>query len=303
MTVMDSLMLAVDQMIAAIPIVVTVIVLLIIGWIAGRSLGKIGSKILDKIGVDNLIDKTSLGDMINKAGATTVGFFDGVIRWFVYIIFAAIIIDYLNIVVVADFITMVLAYIPLIVAAILVLIIGLIVVDFIANTAQKLLVATGVNERIEYSAIGGPIKATNTTAAGIITGLIKLFGYLIFIIAALNILQLELITGFLIMITAYLPRAILAVLILVIGILSVDFYMKYIQNVITEMNVEGANFIVPLVKGFLFLVVILIALDTMLIETGILYAFLMPLGWGIAIVVAFRWGVKDALIGYAQNKK
>ncbi|AEH60946.1 Conserved TM helix repeat-containing protein [Methanosalsum zhilinae DSM 4017] len=303
MTVMDSLMLAVDQMIAAIPIVVAVIVLLIVGWIAGRSLGKIGSKILDKIGLDNLIDKTSLGDIINKAGMTTVAFFDGVIRWFVYIVFAAIIIDYLNIEVVADFITLILAYIPLIVAALVVLIVGLIVVDFIANTGHKLLVATGVNERIESSAIGGPIKATNTTAAGIITGLIKLFGYLIFIIAALNILQLPMITDFLIMIAAYLPRVILGVLILVLGIVSVDFFMRYIQNTITEMKVEGANFIVPLVRGFLFLVVILIALDTMLIDTGILYAFLMPLGWGIAIVVAFRWGVKDALVAYAQNRK
>ncbi len=303
MTVMDSLMATLDQFIAVIPILVAVIVLLLVGWIAGRSLGKIGSKLFTKVGLVNMIDKTSLGDVISKAGTTSADFFGGIIRWFVYIVFAAIIIDFLNIVVVADFITTVLMYVPVIVAALLVLVIGLIVVDFIANTGHKLLDATGINEKIDNSAIGGPIKATNTTAAGLIAALIKVFGYLIFIIAALNILQLTLITNFLIAIAAYLPRVILGVLILVIGIVSVDFFMRYIQNVITEMNVEGANFITPLVRGFLFLVVILIALDTMLIETGILYAFLMPLGWGIAIVVAFRWGVKDALVAYAESRK
>jgi hypothetical protein len=69
------------------------------------------------------------------------------------------------------------------------------------------------------------------------------------------------------------------------------------------MHVEGAEVFTPLLKGFLFLIVNHIALDTMLVDTGILYTFLEPWGWGIAVVVAFKWGVMDALVEYAKQKK
>ncbi len=66
---------------------------------------------------------------------------------------------------------------------------------------------------------------------------------------------------------------------------------------------EGADVVLPLLKGFLFLIVILMALDVMLINTSIFYVFLGPMAWGFAIVVAFRWGVKEAIVAYAEAKK
>ena len=39
-----------------------------------------------------------------------------------------------------------------------------------------------------------------------------------------------------------------------------------------------------------------------LVNTSILYLFFGPLAWGIAIVVAFKYGVKDA-IAYARERK
>ncbi|MHC1757055.1 MAG: hypothetical protein AB9861_16770 [Methanosarcina sp.] len=38
-------------------------------------------------------------------------------------------------------------------------------------------------------------------------------------------------------------------------------------------------------------------------STGILCLFLGPLAWGIAIVVAFKYGVKDAIVAYARERK
>jgi hypothetical protein len=40
-----------------------------------------------------------------------------------------------------------------------------------------------------------------------------------------------------------------------------------------------------------------------LIQTNIFYIFLGPLAWGFAIVVAFKWGIKDALVAYAKEKR
>ncbi len=69
------------------------------------------------------------------------------------------------------------------------------------------------------------------------------------------------------------------------------------------MKVEGSDVIIPILRGFMFLVVLLLAMDSMLIKTTIFYTFLGPLAWGFAVVVAFKWGIKDALVAYAKENK
>ncbi|HWQ96449.1 MAG TPA: hypothetical protein VN368_03640, partial [Candidatus Methylomirabilis sp.] len=91
--ILNSLYSLIGQFIVFIPTLVAVIVLIIIGWILGKFIGKIGAKILDKIGLDDLIDKTSVGGMIKRANMSTVEFFESAIKIFIYIIFAAIIVD------------------------------------------------------------------------------------------------------------------------------------------------------------------------------------------------------------------
>jgi len=299
----NSVINMVDQFIAFIPTLVAIILLIIVGKIVGTFLGKLGAKLLDKIGLDDLIDKTVIGGMIKRGQMSTVGFFDAVIRWFIYIIFAMIILDLLNIQAVNNFVSLIIFYIPLVISAFVVLLIGLLIVDFISDLVKNLLIATGIDEKFESTAFGVSVRSGGLTASGIISGLIRLFGYLIFLTAASNILQLTMITQLLIDITHYLPRLFTGILILMIGILSIDIVMDYLRSTIRDMNIEGTEVILPLLRGFLFLIVILVALDTMLVNTSILYLFFGPLAWGIAIVVAFKYGVKDAIVAYARERK
>lgn len=292
-----------DQFIAFIPTLVAIILLIIIGTILGKALGKIGAKILDKVGLDDLVDRTVIGGMLRRAQMSTVAFFDAIIRWFVYIIFAVIILDLLNIKVVNNFVDMIIYYIPLVISAIIVLLIGLLIVDFISDLLQKVLISTGMDEKFEQTAFGASVRSGGLTASGIIAGIVRIFGYLIFLTAASDILNLTMITALLISITQYLPRVIVAILILMIGILSIDIVMDYLSNTVKGMNIEGTDIILPLLRGFLLLILILVALDTMLVNTSILYLFFGPLAWGIAIVVAFKYGVKDAIVAYARERK
>jgi hypothetical protein len=301
-SITDSLTNMADLFISFVPTLIVVILLTILGWILGKLLGKFGSEILDKIGLDNLLEKTVIGDIIKKAEMSIVGFFAAVIRWFVYLIFAVMIIDQLDIQIVANFITHIIEFIPRIISALVVLIIGLLIVDFIGNLVKKIIMATGVDDKIMGSNVGGPMAAGGLAPSSIISGLIKLFGYLIFITAAVEILQFALITNFLVGVINYLPSLFTGILILIVGLLAIDFFMDYIQATMKGMNVEGAEVIGPILRGFLFLIITLMALDVMLINTSIFYIFLGPLAWGFAIVVAFRWGVKEAIVAYAQSK-
>ena len=299
----NSLIDMVNQFIAFVPTLVAIILLIIIGTIMGKLLGKIGAKVLDKIGLDDLIDRTSIGGMIKKGQMSTVGLFDAVIRWFIYIIFAMIILDLLDIQIVNNFVSLIVLYIPLVISAFIVLLIGLLIVDFVSDRVKKLLVATGVDEKFEQTAFGASVRAGGMAASTIIAGLIRLFGYLVFLTAAVDILNLTMFTQLLISIIEYLPRLFTAILILMIGVLSIDIVMDYLSNTVRGMNVEGTEIILPLLRGFLLVIVILVALDTMLVDTGILYLFFGPLAWGIAIVVAFKYGVKDAIVAYARERK
>ncbi len=301
--ILDSVYSMFDQLIAFIPTLVAIIFLLIIGIILGKALGKIGAKILDKIGLDDLVDKTVIGGMLKRAQMSTVGFFDAVIRWFIYVIFAIIILDLLNIEVVNNFVNLVIYFIPLVISALVVLLVGLLIVDFISDLLQKILFSTGMDEKFEQTAIGASIKSGGLTASVIIAGIVRIFGYLIFLTAAADILQQTMITQLLIDITLYLPRVLVSILILVIGILSIDIVMDYLTSTVKGMEIEGADVILPLLRGFLLLILVLVALDTMLIDTSILYLFFGPLAWGIAFVVAFKYGVKDAIVAYARERK
>lgn len=301
--VTNSLYNMLDQFIAFVPILVAIILLIIIGTIVGKALGKIGAKVLDKIGLDELIDKTVIGGMLRRGQMSTVGFFDAVIRWFIYIIFAIIILDLLNITVVNNFVDLIIYYVPLVISAVIVLLIGLLIVDFISDLLQRVLISTGIDEKFEQTAFGASVRSGGMTASGIIAAIVRIFGYLVFLTAASDILKLTMITALLISITQYLPRVIVAILILMIGILSIDIVMDYLSNTVKGMKIEGTDIILPLLRGFLLLILVLVALDTMLVDTGILYLFFGPLAWGIAIVVAFKYGVKDALVAYARERK
>jgi len=292
-----------DQTISFIPTLVMVILLIIVGWLLGKFLGKIVATILDKIGLDDLIDKTMIGDMIKKGGISTVSLFDTIVRWFIYIVFAIIIVDLLKINVVANFIAQIILFIPLIITALIVIIGGLLIVDFIAEVIRKVIVAIGIDDKINASSMGNVLKKGNISISGLLAGIVKLFGYIIIFITASEILQLRIITAFLVKVIDYIPHVFTGILILIIGFLSIDLVVDYLQNTLKEMKVEGAEIVLPALRGFLLLLVILLTLDTLLIDTSIFYTFLGPLAWGLAIVIAFKWGVKESLVAYARERK
>ncbi len=170
---------------------------------------------------------------------STVGFFDAVIRWFVYIVFAIIILDLLNIEVVNNFVDLIIYYVPLVISALIVLLIGLLIVDFICDLLQKVLISTGIEEKFEQTTIGASVRSGGMTISGIIAGIVRIFGYLIFLTAASDILQLTMITDLLIDITQYLPRVIVAIIILMVGgVLSIDIVMDYLSGAVKGMEVK-----------------------------------------------------------------
>ena len=124
-----------------VPLIFGAVVVLVIGWIAGRVLGKSVSKILDRIGVDDALKKTVVGKAIEKSGMTVVKFFDLTVRWFVYLIALLAATDILNITILSNFMNRVVEYIPSLLAGVVVIIAGIILMDFISDAVKSFIEA------------------------------------------------------------------------------------------------------------------------------------------------------------------
>ena len=134
---------------AALPKVITAIIILIIGWAVGRGLGAAIAKILDKIGVDDALRKTSIGKAIEKSGITLPKFFDVLIRVFIYLIAVFAAVNVLEITLLTHYMQMVVEYLPNFIAGVFILIFGLMAADFVGDA----ITAIGKEAKIEYAGL------------------------------------------------------------------------------------------------------------------------------------------------------
>jgi small-conductance mechanosensitive channel len=173
-SIRDALMQMVYSVIAYIPNLIGAIIILIIGWIVGRLLGKVISGILDRIGVDDALLKTSVGKAIEHSGTSVVTFFDLIVRWFIYLIAIVAAANVLQLEFLTSLFQNIVVYLPHIAMFLIILIAGFILVDYFAD----LLVGWGKTQNIEF--------------LGVIIMLLRVFFYFIILILALSQLLIDL---------------------------------------------------------------------------------------------------------------
>jgi len=187
-------------------------------------------------------------------------------------------------------------FLPNIIAAIIILIIGYIVGKLIGGGIRKLLERAKIGEKLSKTPlINRMLTILNTTFERLIGTLISIFFYVIFILIAINILGIGMLSNFVELVLLYLPNLIAGVLVLIIGLVAVEWIVEFIRNTIKEYKIAGAEVISFIFRVILMLIVIVITLDQWKINTSIIYTFIQPLAWGVAaaIAVAFGWGFKD----------
>lgn len=187
-------------------------------------------------------------------------------------------------------------FLPNILAAIIILIIGYIVGKLVGRGIRKLLERAKIGEKLSKTPlINRMLTILNTTFERLIGTLISIFFYVIFILIAINILGIEMLSNFVNLVLLYLPNLIVGVLVLIIGLVAVEWIVEFIRNTIKEYKIAGAEVISFIFRMILMLIVIVITLDQWKINTSIIYTFIQPLAWGVAaaIAVAFGWGFKD----------
>lgn len=197
----------------------------------------------------------------------------------------------------------VIGYMPKVGGALFLLIIGVILGKIIGEIARVVLDKIKLDKAISATVLADIVKATGMTATGFIGAIVRWFIYLIFIMAAVDVLQMATVSALVEKIILYMPNLISGILILIGGLLIVDLVADMIEKLVVGMKIEGVKQIMVGMRAFLYLTVSILALDQLLIDTKILYTFLVPIAWAVAIILVFRYGLKDSLVAYAKENR
>jgi hypothetical protein len=124
----------VEDMIEAIPEIVAAIIVLIIGYIVGVVVGKAVNRVVERMGVEKAFDKSSVGRTFRSSGLDLSNFIGGVVKAFIFILAVILAIQILDVGgTLGDYLTDVADYLPRLLAGILILVLGAVFVDVLAN--------------------------------------------------------------------------------------------------------------------------------------------------------------------------
>jgi hypothetical protein len=130
----------VGDIIAAIPSVIAAIIIILIGYGIGIVVGAAVNKIIEKLGIEKGFDQTSAGQAFRKAGLDLSNFVGAVLKAFITILAIILAIQILNVGgTIGTYLAAVADYLPRLLGGILVIVFGIVLVDFLASFIGKML--------------------------------------------------------------------------------------------------------------------------------------------------------------------
>lgn len=123
--------------------------------------------------------------------------------------------------------------------------------------------------------------------------LVKWFIIVVFLVASLNILNLDQVTLFLQEVLAYIPQVIIAALILVAGTILADFARKFVSGSAAVANVRSSRMLGSIAYYAIWILSVVTALD----KLGIFGYFGQILFTGLVVMFALAFGLAFGLGG------
>lgn len=169
----DYLTEALTGVVNFLPQLVGALVILVIGWVVGRVVGGVVRRVADRSTVDRRVAATPLGGAL---GGTEQAISRSLGRGGAYFVYALALLaaaDALAIELLSEWIATAISYIPAFVAGVLVIVIGFILADFVADVAA------------------GTDAMTNVSYTGTIADALRVFGYFLAVVVGLDTIGID----------------------------------------------------------------------------------------------------------------
>ncbi|MDD4483968.1 MAG: hypothetical protein PHD55_06345 [Methanoregula sp.] len=194
-------------------------------------------------------------------------------------------------------------YLPSIIGALLVLLVGWIVGRLLGKAVRILLDKISEQHLVEKVAdetsFAGSVKGAGITVGYIGDIAVRIFVYLIAVLAAVDILNMDYMSKLMTTIVEYIPHVVAFVIILIVGFLLSDYFIDFLGKYYAKQDIQLINPVLFLMRIFLYFVIAVLALSQLMLDLTIIYTFVTPIAWGIgiglgaAIAIIVGFGLKN----------
>lgn len=191
------------------------------------------------------------------------------------------------------------AFLPKLIGAILILLIGWIVGRMLGKYLSKVLDKIGLDDIILKTSFGQNIEKSGLKIVRLFELLISWFVYLVALMGATNVLEIEFLSTFMDRLVTYIPNVAAFLIVLIGGFVLVDIFADFMEKFSSASNVALMSPMMTLLRVFFYFVIAVLALTQLKIDLEIIYTFVEPVAWGVgigigaAIAIIFGFGLKE----------
>lgn len=283
----------VTQFFGFVPNLIAAAIIIAIGMFVARIIQQLLKPLLKRLNVDKIQEKAGIQPSENATLSSVISYIVYVVI-LVPVIVAAL--QVLNIEAISApaiaMLNKIFVFLPNIFVAIAIVIIG----GFIATLVEKLLtnILSGVGTDAMVSKILPEGKSSQFSLSSVVGAVVKYIIILLFVVEAVNVIQLEVLRVVGQAIIAYLPFAISAIIIIGLALLLASWAEKAIQKKFPE-----STMLALFVKVAILVVAVLMSLDQLGIAPYIVNAAFILIVGALAVAFAIAFGVGGR--GFAEG--
>ncbi len=186
-----------------------------------------------------------------------------------------------------------LAIIPNLVKALAILLVGYIIAKIIARIIRRLLKTIGADKLAERLNNIELISKSNIeiVPSALFSKMLYYLIILIFLMASVDALGMKPVSDLMTSVITYLPKALSAFLVLLIGIFICDLVKKIVMTTCQSLGIPAAKLIANVVFYFLFLNVIMITLKQAELQTAFMEANISIILGGVIFAFSIGYGL------------
>lgn len=185
---------------------------------------------------------------------------------------------------------------PGFIAAIIVIILGYVIAAIIGWTVVKILRGVDLDKKIQKYTKAEWGKAH---ISGILGAIIKWYIFIVFIGTAVELVDLGVLSGFLVTVANWLPNLIVAVILVLLALLLGE----YVDNKVQKTKIKGADMVGKLLYICIVVIVGVIALNQIGINVTLLENIILAIVGALAIGIALALGISLGLGMKDEAKK
>jgi hypothetical protein len=201
----------------------------------------------------------------------------------------------------------IMAALPGILGAIIVLVLGWIVGRLLGKAVRIALDKLSQYSIIDQSQFTGTVKKSGITIGYLGDIAVRCFVYLIAILAAVDILNLDYLSALMVSMVAYIPHVVAFIMIIVVGFILIDYFIDFLSKFSSTATIELITPVLLVLRLFLYFVVVILGLSQLMLDLTIIYTFATPIAWGLgiglgaAIAIMFWFGMKERGVIYIDR--